>query len=119
MSDNSATNNCGTYSYGETEDYSVTVSGGTIAAPTLTGTTARAEVRTLSMFPNPATDMLNLALSDNATISSAVVYDLRGARVAGATFAEGTLRIGSLAKGMYTLTVSDGEKVYHQRFVKE
>jgi bacillolysin len=119
MSDISATNNCGTYSYGETEDYSVTVSGGTIAAPTLTGTTARTEVRTLSMFPNPATDVLNLSLSDNATISSVTVSDLRGARVEGAAYSEGTLRIGSLAKGMYTLTVSDGQKVYHQRFVKE
>ena len=31
----------------------------------------------------------------------------------------GTLQIGSLAKGMYTLSVSDGQKVFHQRFVKE
>ena len=122
LSDASATTSCGSYSYGETEDYTVNITGATplTGAPTtLTGPTARAEVRTLSMFPNPATDVLNLALSDNATISSAMVHDLRGARVEGATFADGTLRIGSLAKGMYTLTVSDGEKVYHQRFVKE
>ena len=120
MSDATATNSCGTYSYGETEDYSVTVSGGTIAAPTLTGEApTRSELRTLSMFPNPATDVLNLSLSDNAAITSVTVNDLRGARVAGTTFAGGTLRIGNLAKGMYTLTVSDGQKVYHQRFVKE
>ncbi|GAB3729008.1 hypothetical protein GCM10027594_11110 [Hymenobacter agri] len=119
MSDNSATNNCGTYSYGETEDYTISVTGGTIAA--LNGPTGetRAELRTLSLFPNPATDVLNLALSGNATIASVTVHDVRGARVEGATYSEGTLHIGNLAKGMYTLTVSDGEKVYHQRFVKE
>ncbi|MCI1188684.1 M4 family metallopeptidase [Hymenobacter sp. DH14] len=122
LSDNSATTSCGSYSYGETEDYTVNITGATPLTgepTTLTGTTARAEVRSLSLYPNPATDVLNLTLSDNATISSVAVYDLRGARVEGATFADGTLRIGSLAKGMYTLTVSDGEKVYHQRFVKE
>ena len=120
MSDASATNYCGSYSYGETEDYSVTVSGGTIVAPTLAGDApTRSELRTLTMFPNPATDVLNLSLSDNAAITSVMVNDLRGARVAGASFADGTLRIGGLAKGMYTLTVSDGQQVYHQRFVKE
>ena len=122
LSDASATTSCGTYSYGETEDYTVNITGATPLTgevTALTGTTARAEVRTLSMFPNPATDVLNLSLSDNATISSVTVSDLRGARVDGTSFADGTLRIGSLAKGMYTLTVSDGQKVYHQRFVKE
>ena len=47
------------------------------------------------------------------------VTDIRGARVAGASFSAGTLNISSLAKGMYTLSVSDGQKVFHQRFVKE
>ena len=121
MSDNSATNNCGTYSYGETEDYTVSVTGGTIAAPaTLTGgATAGTEARTLSMYPNPATEVLNLSLTENAPITSVVVSDLRGARVEGVSFSNGTLNISGLAKGMYTLTVGDGQKVYHQRFVKE
>jgi len=121
MSDNSATNSCGTYSYGETEDYTITVSGGTIAAPaTLTGgTTASTELRTLSLYPNPATEVLNLMLTENALITSVVVTDVRGARIEGLSFSNGALRIGGLAKGMYTLSVSDGQKVFHQRFVKE
>ena len=121
MSDNSATNSCGTYSYGETEDYTVTVTGGTIAAPaTLAGaTTAGNELRTLSLYPNPATDVLNLMLTENAPITSVLVTDVRGARIEGLNFSNGALHIGNLAKGMYTLTVSDGQKVFHQRFVKE
>ena len=93
---------------------------GTLAAPaTLTGSSTGNEARVLSMYPNPATDVLNLMLTENAPIASVVVTDLRGARVAGTTFSNGALNISGLAKGMYTLSVSDGQKVFHQRFVKE
>ena len=121
MSDNTATASCGTYSYGETEDYTISVTGGTVAAPaTIAGvTTAGNELRTLSLYPNPATEALNLTLTGNAPITSVRVTDVRGARIEGLSFSNGALRIAGLAKGMYTLTVSDGQKVYHQRFVKE
>ena len=74
---------------------------------------------TLEVYPNPATDAVRLVLPGNAEATSVTVTDIRGARVAGASFSAGTLNISSLAKGMYTLSVSDGQKVFHQRFVKE
>ena len=120
MSDNSATNACGTYNYGETEDYTITVTGGTLTGPAkLNGPANGAETHTLAVFPNPATEVLNLMLSENTTITNVSVYDVRGSRIEGLSFGNGSLNISSLAKGMYTLTVSDGQKVYHQRFVKE
>jgi Zn-dependent metalloprotease len=124
LSDASGTTSCGNYSYGETEDYTLNITGGAA----LTGPTTLAGdatllgnelARTLEVYPNPATEALRIVLPGNAEATSVELTDVRGARVRGTTFSNGTLAIGSLARGMYTLSVSDGQKVFHQRFVKE
>jgi len=130
MSDNSATTSCGTYSYGETEDYSITIAGGTaIAGPdgnaglsSGLGITAEGVVgasQTLELYPNPATDVLRIAMPNNVAVVAVSVTDLRGVKVLGVVSEGNQLNVSSLAKGIYTLTVTDGQKVFHQRFVKQ
>ncbi|GAA4359080.1 M4 family metallopeptidase [Hymenobacter saemangeumensis] len=126
MSDNSGTTSCNSYSYGETEDYTVNITGGaalTGLAPSLTGgssTSIGNEIaKQLEVYPNPASSVVSLVLPGNAEATSVVVTDLRGVRVADARYHDGKVDISRLAKGMYTIAVSDGQKVFHQRFVKE
>ncbi|MCB2376429.1 GEVED domain-containing protein [Hymenobacter sp. BT635] len=117
MSDNSATGSCNAYSYGETEDYTVTITGGTAR----TETARVAGVTEYSVYPNPATDVLNVAIpSDHdAAAVSVKVYDVRGAEMKQVQFTNGQLNVSQLAKGVYMLTIADGQQVLHQRFVKQ
>ncbi len=130
MSDNAATTSCGSYSYGETEDYTVNITGGTLAnqgvAATSTGAAPAALngdnsafSQAVTLYPNPASDVLNIALASKAPVVSASVTDLRGARVANVRFENGQLHVAGLANGVYMLTVSDGQKTFHERFVKQ
>ncbi|MDU0369825.1 M4 family metallopeptidase [Hymenobacter endophyticus] len=124
MSDASATTSCNSYSYGETEDYTVNITGGTLAFDGVAGITGGTALgnsveKAISVFPNPASEVLNIALASKAPVVSATVTDLRGARVVGARFENGQLNVAGLAKGIYLLTVSDGQKSFHERFVKE
>ena len=119
MSDNSATTGCGSYSYGETEDYTVNISGG--VARTTAGAVAAAT--TFQLYPNPATDVLTIERTAAAAGAdqplTVRVYDLRGAEVKGLSYDNDQLRIANLAAGTYLLTVSDGVTTSHQRFVKQ
>jgi hypothetical protein len=123
MSDNSATTACGSYSYGETEDYSITVTGGTIAAPASLAGPAPAGLSAdavLSLYPNPALTTLTLALSSNAELTKVEVLDARGAAVSAAHYqGNGQLDVSGLAGGLYLLRASDGQHTFTQRFVKQ
>jgi hypothetical protein len=93
-------------------------------AGTSTGAAPDAPVQ-VEAYPNPASDVLHLALTADAegntpTVTDVVVYDLRGARVQQVRYdGNGTLHLDGLTPGLYTATVLGGSAPASVRFVKE
>ncbi|MFD1873343.1 M4 family metallopeptidase [Hymenobacter bucti] len=123
LSDANTATSCGTYSYGETEDYSLSITGGATFAPeglvaTTSGLNADADA-TLSLFPNPATSYLQLELSSGTALQTVQVLDARGA-AATARYDATTkqLDVSGLAAGLYLVRASDGQHLFVQRFAK-
>jgi bacillolysin len=123
LSDDNATTSCGTYGYGETEDYSINITNGAAVAPE--GIVAMASglnpdaAATLSLFPNPASSYLQLELNSGTELQTVQVLDARGA-AATAHYDAATkqLDVSSLAAGLYLVRASDGQHVFVQRFAK-
>jgi Zn-dependent metalloprotease len=129
MSD-AAQTSCSTLSYGEVEDYTISVTGGAALTSNAVATNSSSSSATLGsdaleasqvgVFPNPASDVLRVTLPNNASAVSVQVADMQGRTVKGAQFdGKGALNVARLASGMYLLSVSDGQKTFRQRFVKQ
>ncbi|MCC2547292.1 T9SS type A sorting domain-containing protein [Hymenobacter sp. BT175] len=98
----------------------VTSLGGTApraTAPLLATTAA-------SLYPNPASDVLNINVGDAKRTADAAysvkVYDLRGFEMKQAQYnGNGQVRVDMLPKGLYYVTITDGVNTQHQRFQKD
>ncbi|HSI91364.1 MAG TPA: T9SS type A sorting domain-containing protein, partial [Adhaeribacter sp.] len=74
--------------------------------------------RTISLYPNPASDMLNINLGTIAK-AEVTVMDLTGKQVAEAKAVAGaaSLNVANLKAGSYLLRVKTAEGIAHKRFV--
>jgi hypothetical protein len=75
-----------------------------------------------TFYPNPATDVVNITLTDNNLINRVVLFDLRGSivrEVANIKAGNTTLSLGGIASGVYILGVqSDKGTATRQLIIK-
>lgn len=74
-----------------------------------------------SIYPNPATDVINITNADNILVNNVAVVDLNGRTVKSLNFnnvSEAQINIGDLASGMYLLNVSSDKGTMTKKIVK-
>ncbi|KPH12343.1 reprolysin-like metallopeptidase [Chryseobacterium sp. ERMR1:04] len=104
---------CGTFGYGEAEDYNVVITGalGTndIAANPKDG---------IQIYPNPVSDILNVTkVSDKATFK---IYSAAGQLVNSGNINSGKINVSELVKGGYVITIEEkGKDLFKSKFIKK
>lgn len=71
----------------------------------------------VSIFPNPATDILNVKLPSNVEVISADLFDVLGKKT-GVSFNNGELNVSGLAKGFYILNIKTSAGTLTEKIIK-
>ncbi|MEY8758615.1 T9SS type A sorting domain-containing protein [Chryseobacterium tongliaoense] len=87
----------------------------TVNASVSTLSTVEVKKLEFSIYPNPATEILNIRTQDK--VSGITVYDASG-KLINAQFSNGQINVSMLPKGMYILRAVTDKAVYQQKFIK-
>lgn len=103
------TTSCGSFTYGQVEDYTVNVVAARETA---------SETITFDLFPNPVSgDVLNIA-NLNAS-SSYRIFNMMGQELGNGKIENETVSVGHLAAGTYLIEVSNENGTLTKRFIKQ
>ncbi len=104
------TDPCGTYTYGEVEDYAVKISA------TL-GVNDNVKSSEVQVYPNPAVDVLNVTkVTDKASYT---IYNMAGQAVSKGKVADNKVQVSKLEKGVYIIAVDYNGDVTKVKFIKK
>lgn len=110
LSDANITSPCGTFSYGEVEDYAVRISSSLAVND-------NAKVQTIQVYPNPATDVLNITkVSNKATYT---IYNMTGQIVSIGKVSDNKVQVSRLEKGVYIIAIDNDGDIAKVKFVKK
>ncbi|MFL1894313.1 M4 family metallopeptidase [Aquimarina sp. 2-A2] len=116
MKYNGIPSSCETFSYGEVEDYTVTLGSATVA-PAVTGIAEASDIA-FSIYPNPVNgNELSISMKNPADATFEIL-NILGKRVT-AGVVKGAIDVQNLSAGMYILRVNTTTETFTKRFVKQ
>ncbi|MDR2238544.1 MAG: GEVED domain-containing protein [Chryseobacterium sp.] len=106
------TGSCGTFMYGEVEDYGVNIVNGTLSV------SESAQSKEPGIYPNPASDLLNIQglSSDAATYE---IFTAAGQKADEGKVSGNTVNISKLIKGVYFLQLKTKDQTIRLKFIKK
>jgi bacillolysin len=108
---------CGSYTYGQVEDYTVNI---TLTAAGLTAentTNSSNETLDFNLYPNPTESRLNVSLSDeNATFE---IVNYLGQEIKKGKLSQDGIDVSELNAGVYFLKVNRNQQSVSKKFIKK
>ncbi|WP_228453995.1 reprolysin-like metallopeptidase [Chryseobacterium fistulae] len=109
----SETDTCGSFQYGEVEDYNVIITAGTLAV-----NDSKSITNGIQLYPNPVSDILNIKnITDKAHYK---IYSVTGQLITQGMIINGQINVSKLLTGTYHISIEEKDKdSYHSKFIKK
>lgn len=73
----------------------------------------------LTIYPNPASNQINLSSTDNTLLDNIIISDMTGKVLIEKTCYNNSIPVENLANGLYVIQAFSGENKYQSKFIKE
>jgi len=125
MKNNTQPNSCEIFSYGEVEDYTVTITGSTAKLVDNEPAAVNRKVSALvgpklsfKLYPNPVRgDLLNISNLEKS--SDYRIFNMTGQELQRNHIENNTIYVGTLSRGTYLIEIKDDTSTTTKQFIKE